>query len=1040
MEEMCAIRYRSVLGGVPSGIVGVALWLQMGGVVLGATPAFVQEKDNQITSGQTNSVTFSTPTASGNLLAAYAVWDGAGSVSVSDSLGNAYVAAGNPVGWDNGAYSAQIFYTVNHYSGADTVTATFSKSVKTFGRIYAHEYTGVLQASPVDVTAAGVGAYGSLNSGPATTANAVDLIFAGGASAEAVRGAGAGYTARSTAHGSITEDRVVSAAAAYSATASNRGGAWAMQTVAFKGASSGNSDSTPPSTPTGLSAAGVSSSQINLSWSTSTDPDNPSSQLTYGVFRNGIRIATTPAGSTAWDDTGLTASTTYAYTVCGYDPAGNSSAQSAAVSAATAAASNGSDTQPPVVSITSPGNNQTVSGVTTIAANASDNVGVAAVQFQLDGANLGAQLTSAPYSTGWNTTQTANGSHVLTAIAADAAGNRTVSSGVTVTINNSSGRTYTTNFPLTENPISEGGNWTNGGQSPALSWTNIQTTPGLAFGTMPPATGNDDDSTALLTGSWGPNQTVTATVKAAGNYAAGMEVEIRLRSAFAANSCTGYELDIAAGYIAIVRWNGPLNNFTVLASNTSANWSLSGATVKGTISGSTITIYVNGAQIAQATDSTYSSGAPGMGMFISQGGDSNQSDMGFTSFSATDGSSGSGSGNTVSSNSTDTTPPSTPANLTATVVSSTQINLSWSASTDNVGVAGYEVFRNGAQIAVTTQTSYSDTTVVPGVQYSYAVAATDAAGNTSSQSVSVSAATSSAPDSTPPSVPTNLQSSNVSSTSLTLTWSPSTDNVAVAGYRVYRNGAQVATTATASYNDTKLTASTTYTYTVAAYDSSGNVSAQSSQLLVTTAAPAMMPPSFVQVSHSEISSGSSTPVNFSVATQPGNTIVVYVIWNNAGAAAVTDSAGNTFQAVSAPVNWGSGYCAQIFYATNIVGGSDTVTAAFQTPVTSFGVAYAHEYAGIDATNPVDVTVSASGSSASVNSGSATTTGANDLIFGAGVSDKTVTAAGSGFVSRDLAYGNITEDRTAAAIGSYAATATHNGQKWGMQMVAFRAAQ
>jgi hypothetical protein len=63
-----------------------------------------------------------------------------------------------------------------------------------------------------------------------------------------------------------------------------------------------------------------------------------------------------------------------------------------------------------------------------------------------------------------------------------------------------------------------------------------------------------------------------------------------------------------------------------------------------------------------------------------------------------------------------------------------------------------------------------------------------------------------------------------------------------------------------------------------------------------------------------------------------------------------------------------------------------------------------------------------------------------LIFGAGVSDNVVTAAGSGFTSRDLAYGNITEDGIAGSIGAYAATATHNGRMWAMQMVAFRAAQ
>jgi hypothetical protein len=63
-----------------------------------------------------------------------------------------------------------------------------------------------------------------------------------------------------------------------------------------------------------------------------------------------------------------------------------------------------------------------------------------------------------------------------------------------------------------------------------------------------------------------------------------------------------------------------------------------------------------------------------------------------------------------------------------------------------------------------------------------------------------------------------------------------------------------------------------------------------------------------------------------------------------------------------------------------------------------------------------------------------------LIFGAGVSDNNVTATGSGFISRDLAYGNITEDRVASSIGPYSATATHSGKMWGMQVVAFRPAQ
>src|SRR4029077_13924848 len=100
----------------------------------------------------------------------------------------------------------------------------------------------------------------------------------------------------------------------------------------------------------------------------------------------------------------------------------------------------------------------------------------------------------------------------------------------------------------------------------------------------------------------------------------------------------------------------------------------------------------------------------------------------------------------------DTTPPSVPTGLTAKAVSSSQINLSWTASSDNVGVSGYRVFRNGAQIATTSATSFANTGLSPSTTYTYAVAAFDAAGNVSAQSSPASATTPAAPDTTPPSV------------------------------------------------------------------------------------------------------------------------------------------------------------------------------------------------------------------------------------------------------------------------------------------------
>jgi chitodextrinase len=188
-------------------------------------------------------------------------------------------------------------------------------------------------------------------------------------------------------------------------------------------------DTTPPSVPTGLTASAVSSSQINLSWTASSDNVGVSG---YRVFRNGVQIATTSA--TSFTNTGLSPSTTYTYAVAAFDAAGNLSAQSSSASATTPAAP---DTTPPTVSITAPANGATVKGTVSVSANASDNVGVVGVQFLLDnGSNGSADATTAPYSISWNTATTNDGSHTITAIARDAAGNSSPPATVTVAVAN----------------------------------------------------------------------------------------------------------------------------------------------------------------------------------------------------------------------------------------------------------------------------------------------------------------------------------------------------------------------------------------------------------------------------------------------------------------------------------------------------------------------------------------------------------------------------------------------------------------------------
>ncbi|QQS15939.1 MAG: fibronectin type III domain-containing protein [Candidatus Moraniibacteriota bacterium] len=183
----------------------------------------------------------------------------------------------------------------------------------------------------------------------------------------------------------------------------------------------------------------------------------------------------------------------------------------------------------------------------------------------------------------------------------------------------------------------------------------------------------------------------------------------------------------------------------------------------------------------------------------------------------------------------DTTAPSVPSGLSGTAVSMTAIDLTWTASTDNVGVAGYRVFRNGTQVGTTSATTYSDTGLTKSTAYSYTVLAYDAAGNPSAQTTPVSVTTLN--DTTAPSVPTGLSGTAVSMTAIDLTWTASTDNIAVTGYKVFRNGTQIADVTTGtSYSDTGLTQNTNYSYTALAYDADGNQSAQTSAISVKTLA------------------------------------------------------------------------------------------------------------------------------------------------------------------------------------------------------------
>jgi chitodextrinase len=360
------------------------------------------------------------------------------------------------------------------------------------------------------------------------------------------------------------------------------------------------------------------------------------------------------------------------------------------------------DTTPPTVSLTAPANNATVSGTASVSANASDNVGVTSVQFKLDGNALGSPDTVAPYTYSWDTTKVPDGTHTLTATASDGT-NTTTSSSVTVTVKNTAAFSCAGNTALicedfsisAANFVTIGGTWNATGGQYLL--TN-------------PAQGTD--SNKMLYNKALHNIPLT------GDFTMTFDGSVNSTSSFAdfgavfgyQNGNNYYYVDFNAtsdsstnGIFKVV--GGVQTELAAFPSNITGNTTYQ---IKIVRTGSTITVFRNGTRMATASDATFNSGSIGLG--------SRNDPATFDSLVATG-----------TSNPVDTKPPTSPTNLKATAVSSSQINLSWNASTDNVGVAGYRIYRNGGTtpIATVTTTSYGDSGLNANTNYTYNVVAVD---------------------------------------------------------------------------------------------------------------------------------------------------------------------------------------------------------------------------------------------------------------------------------------------------------------------------
>lgn len=249
----------------------------------------------------------------------------------------------------------------------------------------------------------------------------------------------------------------------------------------------------------------------------------------------------------------------------------------------------------------------------------------------------------------------------------------------------------------------------------------------------------------------------------------------------------------------------------------------------------------------------------------------------------------------------DSISPTKPGNLHTVSVAASAVQLQWTASTDNVAVAGYRIYRNTVLLATLNGTTYLDSTVTADSNYQYYVEAYDAASNSNaSDPISVTTLALVIPDTTAPTAPTNLRTSTApTASSVSLVWNASTDNIAVSGYRVYRNGSLIATTASNSYTDTAVSASTSYTYLAMAFDAANNTASSNSLAINTPAAADTSAP--------------TAPTNLRTSTTP-TTTQVSLIWN-----ASTDNVGVAYYRIYRNST-------QISQTTNITYIDNTVSA------------------------------------------------------------------------------------------------------------------
>jgi chitodextrinase len=599
----------------------------------------------------------------------------------------------------------------------------------------------------------------------------------------------------------------------------------------------GPPDTTPPSAPSSFTVSSRTPLSITTSWTAATDN---AAVTAYNLYRNGTKVATVPASTTTYTFDSLACNTSYSLQVEAQDGAANLGPRTP-LTASTAVC----DTTPPTVSVTAPANGAALSGNVTVSATASDDNAVADVTFDVDGVPVGPADATAPYSISWNTRTSSNATHTVTAVARDTSNNLTTSAPVTVTVDNSSqpppgliasysfdegsGTVLDDNSGNNNNGTIVGGTWTQGRFRQALHFNGTSDHVDLpALGTFY-KTGftieawvKEDGfkSDGGIVGTWSSAQNggpmlwidyVSSHVDLTLGQNGGNYVDGGQQSTF---NTWEYMVGTYDGTTARVYLNGVLVASKAFSGNVgdSNNWRIGayGGTAGGFFDGAIDEVRIYDHALAQPeiqTDMTRPVGAP------------------------------------------DTTPPTTPTNFAVASTTPSTITTTWTASTDDAGVASYSLYRNGTKVGTipTGTTSYTFDSLACESSYTLQVEAVDGAGNLSPRATLNASA--GACDHNPPTVSVTAPASGATLSGQVTVTATANDDSGVNDVTFKVDGVQIGdpdtTTPYSVTWDTRTVSNQSHTITAVARDVSNNTTTSTAVTVTVDNSVAPPPPGLV---------------------------------------------------------------------------------------------------------------------------------------------------------------------------------------------------